>query len=517
MAVDTSLFLDTIFLLLNDTTHQYDRQVQDLIKTYEKDTRQKSSVDDDLNALYVRLIKMLLADDIRRDSFDDRKRAIIQIKSNEIIEKNRDVYDLLYDAFISDQKLSEKQMATISERIAMTHTYTNLQSHMKIAYGRLNRLAEMPSVDDQRRELSNIRQQVANLQNVLNETSQGSSKPPGMVDSISFSDKESLKKGVTKFNDRNVRHVIKMGLQGLNQMFGSGKGAKAGESIIFAALLHHYKSGILQSIAMWSTLYNIPPTVEGKKPLVLMISLENEAYQNMMWMFRQKYRMHTGSTPENMTDHEIAEWAYDIFNHNGMTLIIERFLPSEFGYDDLVGRIEYFENQGYYLYSCIIDYMSNMKKTAPNGAASVGNHLLLKDLYSKVCNYTRSKGITLFTAHQLTRKAQELASSGVTNVVKRFTPEHMADAIDVAREIDCLVMMYIETNYEGIPFLTLKNVKHRYEDNTPIAHKYCAYPFSELGILDDIDMDKPTFTRDIYTYGLDTTSTTKQNGETAVY
>ena len=514
MSIGTNLLLDTIFLLCNDETHKYDAQVQKLLDIYEQESKQKTYIDPELINFYVRLIKMLLSDGIRRDNLDDRKRALIQFKSDPAIEKHRDVYDLLYDALVSGKTLSEDQMATISERIHMASIHSNLHTHMKVAYGRLNRLSDMSNVEDQRRELSNIRYQISNLQNTLDTTSSGSAKPQGMVDSISFSDKDSLKDGITKYNHRNVHHVIRMGLQGLNKMMGPSHGAMAGESVIFAALLHHYKSGMLQSIAMWSTLYNIPPRVEGKKPMVLMISLENEAYQNMMWMFRQNYRMRTGEDPKNMTDDAIAEWVYEVFNANDMTLVIERFLPSEFGYEDLVGRIEYFEAQGYYIYACIIDYMSNMKKTSSNSGTTSGNHLLLKDLYSKTCNYTKSKGITLFTAHQLTRRAQELSSSGITNVVRRFTPEHLADAIDVGREVDAIIFMHLETNHEGLPFLTMNIAKHRYVDDTPVAHKYCAYPFTKLGIFDDLHAEKPTFTRDIYTYGLDIGSNTQKDTST---
>ena len=518
MSVGTDLLLDTIFLLCNDENHKYDTQAHELVKTYEQESQTKTYIEPELTNFYARLIKMLLSDEIRRDSMEDRKRALMQLKSNVAIEKHRDVYDFLYDALVSGKTLTDSQMETVSERIKMARTYNDLQKHMKKAYGRLNRLSDSSNVEDQRNELANIRQQVSYLQNTLDETSSGVAKPPGMVDSISFSDKESLKEGIGKYNYRNVHHVIRMGLQGLNKMLGPSHGAKAGESIIFAALLHHYKSGMLQSVAMWSTLYNIPPYVEGKKPMVLMISLENEAYQNMMWMFRQNYRMKTGTDPQNMTDEDIVEWAYEVFNANDMTLVVERFLPSEFGYEDLVGRIEYFESQGYYIYACIIDYMSNMRKTSGESSRSSDNHTLIKELYSKTCNYTKSKGITLFTAHQLTRRAQEIASSGIANVVRRFTPEHLADAFAVGREVDVIIFIHLETNHEGIPFLTMNIAKHRYEDDTRSTDKYCAYPFTKLGIFDDLHAEKPGFARDIYTYGLDIgSSTSKSQSTSGVY
>jgi regulator of replication initiation timing len=133
--------------------------------------------------------------------------------------------------------------------------------------------------------------------------------------------------------------------------------------------------------------------------------------------------------------------------------------------------------------------------------SSGGNHLAIKELFSNVTNFTKSLDITLFTAHQLNRKAKELITvNKVLNAVKHFTEEHLADSTDVHREVDVSIFMHIEANHDDVSFLTAIIRKHRYEDNTPNAHKYCAYPFyPNIGIIDDVD-GRPGFTSDIYAY-----------------
>jgi hypothetical protein len=132
-------------------------------------------------------------------------------------------------------------------------------------------------------------------------------------------------------------------------------------------------------------------------------------------------------------------------------------------------------------------------------ASSAGKSYQVRELFSRMCNHTKSLGVTLFTAHPLNRKAQEVAAT-YKNPVTKFTAEHLADSIDVERQVDVSIYVYLAYNDEMQRFLTMQMRKHRYVDDTPEAHKYCAYPFTPLGILDDIN-DAPRYVKDIYAYG----------------
>ena len=83
--------------------------------------------------------------------------------------------------------------------------------------------------------------------------------------------------------------------------------------------------------------------------------------------------------------------------------------------------------------------------------------------------------------------------------MKRFHKGLIADAFSVAREVDLEIYIHIERNLDGTAYLTMMRGKHRYVDDTPIAHQYCAYRFHpKFGIRDDMNIGDEYVT-DIYT------------------
>ena len=254
------------------------------------------------------------------------------------------------------------------------------------------------------------------------------------------------------------------------------------------------------SVPAWIASYNTPtPTAAeaGKIPLILLISLENEAYRNFIWMYRHFWETLHKKSSDHLTNDEIKEWTYATFNARGYKLIIERHKPAEFNYPRFVETIVYFESQGYYIVLVSVDYVNLMAKDGLPAEAGARNDLAVRALYSAMCNYTKTKGITFASAHPLKREAEALAASGVANAVKRFNKSHIADSFDVAREVDLEIVVHIERNLDGTPYLTMFRWKHRYVDDTPLAHQYCAYPFYPEGIRDDIG-GEPGYVTDIY-------------------
>jgi hypothetical protein len=128
------------------------------------------------------------------------------------------------------------------------------------------------------------------------------------------------------------------------------------------------------------------------------------------------------------------------------------------------------------------------------------NDLRLQNIFSDARAKAQRDLHYLITAHQLNKEAAIIAQSGAINVVKRFDMPHLADASAVFREIDCLIFLHIETNNQGIPFLTMSWGKHRHVENTPSTDKYCAYRFGMFGIEDDIKDSRCRGVRDIYAY-----------------
>ena len=203
-------------------------------------------------------------------------------------------------------------------------------------------------------------------------------------------------------------------------------------------------------------------------------------------MYRHFYETQNQRSSSHLTDDEVTEWAYSAFNTKGYTLLIERHLPSKFNYLQFVKTIEMYENSGFCIVLVAVDYLNLMAKDGLPPEAGLRHDLAVRGLFSSMCNYTKTKGITFISAHPLHRKAKELASSGITNVVRRLDTSHLADSFDVAREVDFEVFIHIERNLEGTAYLTMQRGKHRYVDDTPLAHQYCAYRFNSFGIKDDV-------------------------------
>lgn len=496
MLLTPDLFLECITLVIQDSTGKASALVMQLTDLYESESRTGAlSAEDELIRFYIRMLKTILINKTSKETPDELRMILLKFKSDPTLAQREEIYNLLHDTFMSQEKMTKSRRDTLLAHVTNTLSWFQINRKIKMVNGAMWRASDLIDPDDQQNELQRVRE-------LLKESIQVSDaaylkeEAKGLIEQINFSKKEDVKNGLGKFNERNVKGVLKMGLQGLNKMCGEHKGLVRGESVVFNALSHNYKSGILVSIAVWTAIYNVPTNAD-KKALIYLVSLENEAHQNLMDAFRHHYHLRTGKAPIGLSDDEISDWICDFFSQNGFELIVERYMPSEFGAQEYENRINYFESIGYEVYLAAIDYMNNMKKENEQ------RDLAVRSLYRRMCSFNSSKGVTMVTAHQLNRKAQELVSSGITNAVKRFSSDMLTDSSDVQREVDLAVYMNIEKNHLGQKYLTFNRDKHRYVNNTPEAHKYFAYPFEgEMGIVDDV-LAKPRYTRDIFTHEME--------------
>jgi len=410
---------------------------------------------------------------------------LIKFQSDPALQNNQEVYNRLLTLFSGQSKITEATIGYMYDKIHNTIIWHKCNLQVRKMFGELNKYEDTNDPLEQRSYLDNILNSAHLIQAVFAESP---TAEQGLVEHIDFTNVASIKASYNKFHDRKETSNLRLGLQGLNRMFGrgGGRGPALGESVIFNALSHNYKSGILMSIAKWIVKYNEPPKhIGGKKPMILFISLENEAFENLMWWFRSTYELIAQTSADGIPEEQIIQHTYDYFNSKGYTFIVERYLPSEFGYDDLIRVYNKYESSGYYVIATIIDYMNSMRKGDSN-SGKIGNYLLVKELYSNTCNFTKSKGTSLFTAHQLTKEAGMIAINTV-DAVKKFSDVHMSHSSDIFREIDTSINMHLETNLSGDKFWTAYRNKRRYDDVTPEIDKYTAYKFTKFGIPDDVD------------------------------
>jgi hypothetical protein len=412
-----------------------------------------------------------------------------KIKGNEIFDQYSYYLDPLQDILINEDKFSENYLNDISDKLNNIIIWYKCNNKIKSLYGYLhNANISNESKESINHTFNSIINISSDIEKIIKQKQDAKELA---IETINLSSKEDIAKAYKLYKDRNITSVIKLGLKGLNKMLGERQGVPLGRSIVFAALTHNYKSTMLLNVARWCKEYNHFPIKNGKKPLIIYISLENESHENMMLWFKYVYQtiLKKKLKKEPTTDEEIIQLIYDYFYQSDLDIAILRYLPSDFGYIELTDLITKYEEEGYYIPACIIDYLSQMKLVdfnEGNRYTIKGNHMLIKDLFNKTCNYLKSKGITLFTGHQLNSGASFLLNSGVYPI-KKFNQSHFAGSTDVAREIDIIVYLNIEKNHKNIPYLTIHWGKTRYETSIKENDKFICYKFTEDGILDDIN------------------------------
>lgn len=497
MIIDATVLFDFFRLIVNRSDEKIRRLADSIFDIYAENLANITSSDIKYCELYISLCKEVLSKQL---NISDHRVDIVNIikrnLSNPIFKKDNYIKEAMKS--IAEGEIDPSRIVDITKRMNNIVSWHLCKRYITKMYGKLKESSLSYSTDDQDAALTDVKDLITEFKNNILELDSKSSKG-GPVEVINMDDKDSIRSAFRTFRKRRVDYVLKSGWQGVNMMFGPAGGAALGESIIYAARNHNFKSGILMKWAHWIAAYNEPPPCPGKKPMILIVSLENEGYQNMMKLFELLYiSINKTLPPVGMSEDEVVESIYSYFEKSPYTLVVERYLPSNFGYDEFVHRVEEYADAGFQIVSTIVDYVGLMRTHYSGSASRSGDHTLLQELYNRMVNYCKAQGITLFSAAQLNRGASDIAASGVPHPVKLYSERHLAGSTGIAREVDMLVYQEIEKDEQGKPWLTMCWAKHRYVDNTVESHKFCCYPFDEnVGIVDDI-YDKFAGVRNIY-------------------
>ena len=496
----TDAFIDSVLLLSKCKDEKNIDIVNQLIELYTEEAKLHPENDTKLDRNFIELLTKLksLSSD-PKDNFE-RNSLLTKFLSNPLLQQDENIKNSLKNAIdaINDDNISEANINKIQKKLSNGILRDRCFKYVKKMYNKLS--AAYTTFDEDKADI--YFNEAINMSRKIVELTQSSERlAAGAIERIDFNNKESLQKSLSLYKEREITYKLQTGLQGLNLMLGRRKGFALGECVVIYALNHNFKSGMLMTIARGLVKYNTPemfPTDKGK-PLILFITLENEANRNLMWLYQHAYEQTFQKSCEGLSDEEIINFVVDYYGSNGYEFIMERRNGANFTYDNYVELIESYEQSGYWVMAVLMDYVSKMSKAGFGSSSSSikGNHNLVDDLFANLFTYSKTKGILFITAHQLNRGAQELAASGRNNVVKYFGPQYAADSIGVSREADLEMYLYLEYNQYGTRYLTCMRGKHRYNENTEQKYLYFAYPFTEYGIADDINKE-PGFVRDIY-------------------
>ena len=504
------LFVDMLVTVLYFNTNEVRSLITRVLEIYELEHKESTYMDNNSFDFYIHLIneimntKASIHDKTTMDSF------LLKFKSDPEIIKDPELYGTLKNVFTEKDDISEDRYKYLIRKLTNTILWYENTRVVKKMFAKLSGGATISSPDKQEEVLKEISSLSTDLIKYNENVGKEKEDDQGNTRLVDFGDKDMITKALEDFNKTSVVNVFKTGLQGMNRSFGKMNGFPMGSSIVFNSISGQGKSLILLKFARWAVTIN-KVSENIKKPTCIFYSLENEIPQNLMQLFNELYvNKFKQVPPRSMPYDQIVEFCYNEFAKYGWKLFMERRLGAEFGYMELVSSMENYISAGYTPMMCIIDYMNMMKKGTNLRDDGGGNHLLLRDLYTNVCNYCKSKNCTLVTAHQLNRKAAEVVRINKLGAVKKFGIDMLADGMDPQREIDIAFYQHKEVDTAGRAFLTWKLDKHRYVSDTPDKDKYFAYLFKgELGILDDIDGEDMS-TTNIYAYPFDEEDGTKE-------
>lgn len=329
---------------------------------------------------------------------------------------------------------------------------------------------------------------------------------PKAVASFSTSRSESIEKVWEHGQEKSSPEgILKTGYQGINRALGAPGGFFRGDTVLIGALQHNYKSGSLNDFLSDICHYNKPHCYkEGRQGAIVHVSLENGAEDDLNRIYKRAFYSLYGKYPTledllNTDPKQVARVIEEYTCKNGFTYHYLRLNPSNVSYMDIQKLVIEFETQGYEIHVLGIDYLSMMNTT---GISSKGDGTEYQELFRVMRNFCSERNITLMTPHQLSTEATYLNRDGYEAdfVTKVAGKSYWAKSKQIDREVDVEIVQHIIHCKDDMgrdkAYLTYCVGKNRRVHDTPVSHKSGALPFTEYGLIADLEKN-PTFISDL--------------------
>ncbi len=503
--------IDALMLLLHSTRDDTKALINEMVEIYDRERKDSVDLADNIYAMYIDLLRGMNTQDLRIADRQAIDVFLLKLKSHPEVIKDPDIYTNLQRVLHDTTAMSDDQQRSLSRKVGnVILVYKNTKLLRKMTNKMSRARSSNLSADFQDAIMAEVTTLctdiIQNNQDTL--ASFVDNSDTTKVPKVDFSDKDNIKRALTAQQEISVKGLIKTGWQGLNRALAGG--IPRGSSIVFNALAGTGKTLMLLKMLRWQVTLNDPP-VDVRNPTCILYSLENETPHNLKLLYNELYvNKYREVPPSTWSVDQMADFCFDEFAAHGWRLVIDRRLPTDFGYSEFVSDFNSYVKEGFTPLMVVIDYMNMMRKGS--GSRESRNDLQIRELYLSVRNFTNANGCTLVSAHQLNRTAAEVARINPTNAVKRFGIDMLSDATDPQREVDITIYQHKERDMAGNWWLTFKLDKDRYRHNTPDNDKYFAYRFDpQLGILDDIhgeDMSSNNINRDAMTDGTEETMAT---------
>lgn len=492
----SDVYLNTLCLAAYAPGTSTVRMASAVVSMFDDLSKEERTMMSPMNLLYVKLLREIANGNLDLSNRAEASSVLLKYQDDRAFETNKVSFKELQSLLIPEQLPAPQKIRVLFNRVRNNIAFFKTNSRIRKMMLTAQKVGSEDDVEKQSALFKDILASAEILKSDIEEDPSGESDEVSQVDEIDMSDAKSIMKALAAQHKKRSDSKIVFGLQGLNRMMGPNRGAAYGESMAVAARSHNYKSQMLISIARWLCTYNKPPETNGKTPVVLFISLENELGENLIDWFKFAFINSFHRSPSGMKDEEIVEYVMNAFNKNGFKMLVFRRMGEAYGYREFVDMVEKIENNNCKVVASIIDYITLCRRCPEDKQYNEARQIQL--MVERFRDYCGHKDMFFVTGLQLETEAARLASSGQTNIVRRYNESHLADCKGSKRSFDILLFMELENNAKGNTWLTIAWNKHR-NVITDGEDKYTAYKFinDELGILDDLN-GKDESSKDIY-------------------
>lgn len=468
-----------------------------VVDMYDSMSRDEQSLLNPISRLYVKLLKEVRDGKVNLSNRAEASALLLQYQDDPAFNSNKFSFEELKNTLIPIDPPSATKIKSLFNKVKLNIIF--FKSSQRIRKMNITSQNAARNEDDEEKQISLLKDLLADAESLrieIESNPSGEEDNTAPVDEIDMNDPASIMRALKQQHKKRNAAIIRFGLQGLNRMFGPPGGAAYGECMALAARSHNGKSEMLMSMARWHCTLNDPPDCGGKEPIVLFISLENEVSENLMGWYKNMYANTYHKFPIGLSDEEIVEYVSRAFKTKGFHFLVFRRMGEAFGYHEYIELVDKVEKKyNGKVVACYLDYVTLCKRCPEDKNFNDAKQIQL--MVQRFKDHAAHNEMFFCTGLQLDTEASRIAQSGQTNIVKRYNEATLADCRGIMRELDLLFFLEIETNHKGIPYMTMAWRKHRYVHDTPPEHKWCAYRFTELGLLNDVDT-ADTSVKDIY-------------------
>jgi hypothetical protein len=264
---------------------------------------------------------------------------------------------------------------------------------------------------------------------------------PAFVGSIDFQSTESVGNAFSEMESAlSDKGVIKLPWIKSNDMFGENAGIRRGETHLWNALPHNYKSGWLMDIFIGACIFNDPFLFDtNKKPALVLISTEDDLSLiiKKIYVILKQREVRLPILIKQINIDVARDYVMAQLTARGWNVFIHRVKPSMFSINKYISLMEDYKARGFEIAMCVCDYLAMFSK---EGCRMDNKGDDIQDLFRRQREYNAAERIAFPTAHQLSTDVKAL---------KRINPDNYLQELPGKGYYEGCRKIDTEVDFEG--------------------------------------------------------------------